>query len=186
MRSDRPPARQSAAYRAIAVCGGIAAVVVVIVFVVAVATLPHPPPPHTTDERQVGYGMERAAGAYTHALFEATRSGPLTEARLAAVPLPDEGGVEVAGLSREGDTTVVTFSTHARYGRPDDLEETMSCYRVELVGKLDHPLSKKVADEVCSGTGETPGSQTNDSASGPSAGTSPSAAARVSRPRIAA
>lgn len=62
----------------------------------------------------------------------------------------------------------------------------MACYRVELVGKLGHPRLRRMADEACPRTRETPGSQPNDSASGASAGTRPSAAARVSRPRIAA
>ncbi|MEU5823226.1 hypothetical protein [Streptomyces sp. NPDC047803] len=185
------PPRQSAAYRAIAAVGGTAAAVVVIGFVVAVASIPRPPPPGTTDEQQVGYAMERGAGGYARALFDASRDAPLTEARLADVPLPREGGVEAPALSRRGDITVVTFSTHARYGRPGDLKETTACYQVELVARLDHPNLKKAPDSFCSDRAGTrhrgmPGAQPNDSASGASAGTRPSAAARVSRPRTAA
>ncbi|MFK0096699.1 hypothetical protein [Streptomyces sp. NPDC091040] len=191
MSAGHSPPRQSATYRAIAGCGGTLAAVVVIGFVWVMATLPEPPPPGTTTESQMGPGMERDAGEYAGALFDASREAPLTEARLAAVPVPHEGGVEVAGLSREGDVTVVTFSTHARYGRPDDLKETTACYQVELVARLDYPNLKKAPDASCAGRAgkrhtETPGAQPNDSASGASAGTRPSAAARVSRPRIAA
>ncbi|MFE7628135.1 hypothetical protein [Streptomyces sp. NPDC057509] len=189
--AGRLPAPQSVVYRTIAVCGGIAVAVTLLVLGVAVATWPSPPPPGTTDERQLRYSMERGAGEYAHSLFDASRSGPLTEAGLAAVPLPAEGTVEVAGLSREGDVTVVTFSMHALYGRPGDLKRTTACYRVELVERLDYPNLKPEADAACSARtrprgAEPRGAQTNDSASGPSGGTRPSAAARVSRPRIAA
>ena len=130
------------------------------------------------------FAGERDAGDDAGALFDASREAPFTEARLATVPLPRGGDIEVAGFSREGDTTVVTFATHARYGRPDDLKETTACYRVELIRALGHPRTKRTADRDCPGSGARP--QTNDSASGASGGTRPSAAARVSRPRIAA
>ncbi|WP_405760493.1 hypothetical protein OG234_19550 [Streptomyces sp. NBC_01420] len=191
MIPGQSPPRQSATYRAIAGCGGTLAAAVVIGVFWAVASVPRPPPPGTTNEEQVGYAMERGAGAYARALFAASRDAPLTEARLADVPLPREGGIEAPGLSRKGDTTVVTFSTHARYGRPDDLKETTACYQVELVARLVHPNLKKAPDSFCSERAGArhkglPGSQPNDSASGASAGTRPSAAARVSRPRTAA
>ncbi|MFI6652525.1 hypothetical protein ACIBI8_33590 [Streptomyces sp. NPDC050529] len=189
--AGRLPARQSATYRTIATVGGIALAVTVLGLVVAVVTRPGPPPRGTKDEKQMHYGMERGAGEYAHALFDASRGGPLTEAGLAAVPLPAEGAVKAVRLSRDGEITVVTFSTHALHGRPGDLKETMACYRVELVRRLAHPNLKQEADSACfahvrtRGTGPR-GAQTNDSASGPRGGTSPSAAARVSRPRIAA
>ncbi|WP_406285451.1 hypothetical protein [Streptomyces sp. NBC_00209] len=191
MSAGYSPPRQSATYRAIAGCGGTLAAVVVIGFVWVMATLPEPPPPGTTAESQMAPAMERDAWDYARALFDASRDAPLTEARLAAVPVPHEGAIEVAALSREGETTVVTFSTHARYGRPDDLKETMACYQAELIARLGHPNLKNAPDSFCAGRAgtrpkETPGSQPNDSASGASGGTRPSAAARVSRPRTAA
>lgn len=79
----------------------------------------------------------------------------------------------------------MTFSAHALYGRPGGLKETTARYRVELVARPDRPHLRKVADRLCSESARSR-RQTNDSASGPSGGTRPSAAARVSRPRIAA
>lgn len=91
MSAGYSPPRQSATYRAIAGCGGTLAAVVVIGVFWAMASVPRPPPPGTTDERQAGYRMERDAGDYARALFDASRDAPLTEARLAAVPVPHEG-----------------------------------------------------------------------------------------------
>ncbi|MFE7577778.1 hypothetical protein ACFU5Z_23875, partial [Streptomyces sp. NPDC057521] len=184
MSAGHSPPRQSATYRAIAGCGGTLAAVVVIGFVWVMATLPESPSPRVTDETQAGNRLSAGAVEYGDRLFAAARGGPLTEAGLAAVPRPDGVGIEVAGFSRQGGTTVVTYSAHARYGDPDDRKEVTACYRVELIKGLGYPRSKKLADRDCSGLG--PGSQPNDSASGASGGTRPSAAARVSRPRIAA
>ncbi|WP_392666834.1 hypothetical protein [Streptomyces sp. LN785] len=147
--ADHLPVRQSATYRTIATCGGIALTITVIGLVRALATLPSPPPAGTTNERQVRYSMQHGAGQYADALFDATRSGPLTEAGLSTVPKPSGVTIKATGLSRQGDTTVVSFSTHGFYGRPSDLRETTACYRVELVRKLSYPRLREVADSVC-------------------------------------
>ena len=147
--ADHPPVRQSALYRTIFTCGVIAVAVTAIGVAWAMAILPKPPPTGTTDERQVGYTMQKGAGQYADALFDATRDGPLTKAELSAVPRPGDVTIRTTGFSRQGDTTVVTFSTHASYGRPGELKETTACYQVELVKQLSHPRLREAADSAC-------------------------------------
>lgn len=147
--ADHLPVRQSATYRTIATRGGIALTVTVIGLVRAVATLPSAPPVGTTDERQVRHSMERGAAQYAHALLAATRSGPLTEAGLPTVLRPDSAPISNTGLPRQGDTTVVTLSTHGCYGRPDARKETTTCYRVELIPKLTYTRLQEAPDSVC-------------------------------------
>ncbi|WP_328886200.1 hypothetical protein [Streptomyces sp. NBC_00316] len=147
--ADHLPPRQSTAYRTLASCGGIVLAIAVIGLVRVLATWPSPPPAGTTNEKQVRYGLEHAAGQYADALFAVTRSGPLTEAGLSTVPKPDAVTIETAALSRRGDTTVVTFSARGSYGRPGAREETTACYQVELVRTLSYPTLEEVATSVC-------------------------------------
>ena len=74
--ADHLPPRQSTAYRTIATCGGIVLAIAVIGLVRVLATWPSPPPAGTTNEKQVRYGLEHAAGQYADALFAVTPERP--------------------------------------------------------------------------------------------------------------
>jgi len=89
-------------------------------------------------------------------LSTASRNGSLTQEALRTLPTPGNLAVDGTALAARGDSTVVTFATHASYGSPHARKETTACYQATLTPGREPPEVREVAVSVCAGSGSVP------------------------------
>lgn len=156
MNSSTVPPRQSAVYRTVAICGTSVLIIAVLAFIWVMASWPQPPETGTTTKTHARERMEQDAWSYAQTLSLANRDGTLTEQKLHTLTVPSRLMIGPSSLTKRGDTTVVTFSTHAYYGSINKPEPLTACYQVTLASPPKSPKVAQVAAANCADRATAP------------------------------